>query len=148
MLLQSKDVFDQLVDLNTESGAYRVLSRKVHPELPATKTSGTFSIVDDTMLMLYRKNGVLYFRARDRTVELSDDVTSSLTNKHSNRVFQLLKNGKPVIGLTYLPPVHEVPLSLDPTPFMEEEDFDFLLFVHNVLTNTGRRNRIYNELNE
>src|ERR1043165_7658952 len=98
MLLQSKDVFDQLVDFNPQSGAYRVLSRKEHPDLSATGTSGACSIVDDTMLMLYRKNGVLYFRAGDRAVELSDDVTSSLTNKRSKRVFQLLKNGGPVIG--------------------------------------------------
>jgi hypothetical protein len=145
MILQSSDVFDMLLDLNPESGAYRYLSRKEHPEIPLTKPSGAFSILNDTMLMLYRKDGVLHFRVGDRTIELGDDVTSSVTSENDNRVFQLIKNGSPEICLTYSLPVQEVPLSADPTPFVEEEDFDFLLFVHNVLTNTGRRNRIYSD---
>ena len=147
MILQCQDEVDKLVDLNPDTGAYRFLSRKQHPELPSTWPSGAFSILNDTMLMLYRKDGVLYFRTGDRTVELADDITSSLTKENSRRVFQLIKNGKPEICVTYLPAVHDVPLSADPTPFIEEEDFDFLLFVHNILTTTGRRNRVYSELN-
>jgi hypothetical protein len=66
------------------------------------------------MLILYRKDGILYFRAGDRTVELTDDVTSSLTNENSNRVFQLIKNGSPKFAYCY-----------------------------NVLTQTGRRKMIF-----
>ena len=143
MILQSKDDFDKLVDLNPETGAYRFQSRKEHPDISSSWSSGAFSILNDTVFMLFRNNGLLYFHAGDRTIELADDVTSSLTNENNNRVFQLLKNGKPEICLKYLPPVHDIPLSADPTPFIEEEDFDFLLFVHNVLKKASRRNTIY-----
>jgi hypothetical protein len=34
---------------------------------------------------------------------------------------------------------------MDPTAFVEEEDFDFLLFVHKVLTESGRRHRVYTQ---
>jgi len=145
MLLQSKDEFDKLMELDPDTGAYRFLSRKEHPEILSLRPSGAFSILNDTMFSLYRNDGLLYFRVGDRTVELTDDVTSALTNENNNRIFQLIKNGKSEIYLTYLPPVHDIPLSADPTPFIEEEDFDFLLFVHKVLSKTSRRNTIYTE---
>lgn len=143
MLLQSKDEFDRLMELDPDTGAFRFLSRKEHPEISSVPASGAFSILNGTPLSLYRNDGLLYFRVGDRTIELRDDVTSSLTNEDNNRVFELLKNGQSKISITYRPPAHRVPLSADPTPFIEEEDFDFLLFVHNVLTKASRRKGIY-----
>ena len=143
MILQSTDEFDKLVELDLESGACQFLSRKEHPEISSLQPSGAFSILDDTMFSLYRNDSLLYFRAGNRVVELTDDVTSSLTKKNKIRAFQLVKNGEPEISLTYPAPELEVPLALDPTPFIEEEDFDFLMFVHNVLTDSNRRNTIY-----
>lgn len=126
MILQSKDVFDKLLDLNPESGGYRFLSRKEHPEIPLTKPSGAFSILNNTMLMLYRKDGVLHFRVGDRTIKLGDDVTSSVTSENDNRVFQLIKNGRPEICLTYLLPVQEVPFERRSDAFCRRRRFRFL----------------------
>jgi hypothetical protein len=50
-----------------------------------------------------------------------------------------------LVNFRYHLPVNEVPLSIDPTPFIDEEDFDFLLFVHNVLAQDERRHRVYNQ---
>jgi len=36
-----------------------------------------------------------------------------------------------------------VPVSADPTPFVEDEDFDFGLFVTRVLGDSERRGRMY-----
>ena len=145
MILQSKDNFDNLAELDHDTGAYRFFSRKEQPELSLTRPSGVFSFLNGTVSSLYRKDDLLYFRVGDRAVELADDVTSVLTQENNNRVFQLIKNGKAEICFTYQPPVNDVPLTADPTPFIEDEDFDFLLFVHNVLTETGRRNRVYSD---
>jgi hypothetical protein len=145
MILQSKDEFDKLVEMDADTGTYRLLSRKEHPEISSLAPSGTFSILNDTIFSLYRNHGVLHFRVGNRAVELTDDITSVLTSENNNRVFQLLRNGKPEIRFTYLPPENDVPLSADPTPFIEAEDFDFLLFVHHVLTESGRRKRVYTE---
>ena len=82
---------------------------------------------------------MLYFRAGDREFKLANDVISTLTRGDNNRVFQLIQDGNSLVIFRYLPPDHEVALEIDPTPFVEEEDFDFLLFVHKVLTEPGRR---------
>lgn len=145
MILESKDDFNQLVELDPSNGTYRFLSRKQEPELTTTPPSGSYSIVNGTMMSLYRIDGVLYFRVGDHDFKLTDDVTSTLTREDNNRVFQLIQDGNSRVIFRYLPPVQEVPLSIDPTPFIEEEDFDFLLFVHKVLTETGRRHRVYSQ---
>jgi hypothetical protein len=33
----------------------------------------------------------------------------------------------------------------DPTPFVEEEDFDFMWFIHNVLSDPARRESIWRD---
>lgn len=145
MILQSNDYFDQLAELDPGTGIYRLLSRKQNPELTTRPPAGGYSMVDGTMLCLYRIEGVLYLRVGDREFKLTDDVTSTLTREDKNGVFRLVQGSNVLFVFKYLLPVHEVSLSLDPTPFIEEEDFDFLLFVHNVLTETGRRHGIYCE---
>lgn len=145
MILESKDDFDQLAELDPNTGTYQLLSRKRHPELTTTPSSGGYSIVNGTMLSLYRKDGPLHLRFGDREFELTDDVTSTLTRENDSRVFQLVQDGNSLVVFRYAPPVLDVPMSADPTPFIEEEDFDFLLFVHKVLTDTGRRNRVYSQ---
>lgn len=145
MILQSNDYFDQLAELDPGTGIYRLLSRKQNPELTARPPVGGYSMVDGTMLSLYRIEGVLYLRVGDREFKLTDDVTSTLTREDNNGVFRLVQDGNVLLIFKYRLPVPEVSLSLDPTPFIEEEDFDFLLFVHNVLTETGRRHGIYCE---
>jgi hypothetical protein len=143
MILESKDVFDQLAELDPNNGTYRLLSRKQYPDLATTPPSGSYSIVDGTMLSLYRRDGVLYFRSADREFKVTDDVVSKLTREDNSRVFLLLKDGNVLVDLRYSPSEPEFPLTIDPTPFIEEEDFDFFLFVHNVLTQPDRRLRIY-----
>jgi hypothetical protein len=145
VILQSKDDFDQLAEFDPGSNTYRFLSRKQYPESATTSTSGGYSIIDGTMVCLYRMGGVLYFGVADRLFKLTDEVTSTLTREDNKVAFRLFRDGNLLFIFEYRPPVCEVPLSTDPTPFIEEEDFDFLLFVHKVLTETGRRHRVYSQ---
>lgn len=141
MILESKDDFDQLAELDP-NGTYLFLSRKQHPELTGSP-SGGYSMVDGTMVSLYRMDGGLYFRVGEQEFQLTDDVTSTLTREDNKQVFRLVQDGSPLLIFGYTPQGNEIPLNIDPTPFVEEEDFDFLLFVHNVLTEGGRRRRVY-----
>lgn len=145
MILESKDDFDQLAAFDPSTGTYRLLSRKQHSELTNIPASGSYSIVNGAMLSLYRRGGVLYLRVGDLEFKLTDDVTSTLIQEGDNRLFQLIRSGNLLYVVRYVPPVPEVALRIDPTPFVEEEDFDFLLFVHKVLTEAGRRHRVYNQ---
>jgi hypothetical protein len=144
MILQSHTNFDQLAAFDPNFQSVRFLSRKRHQELSASIV-GSFSIVNDMMVSFYRVHGVLYFRIGDQEFELTDDTRSTLETDGNYRKFQLLKRENVLVDLTYLTPESEIPLSIDPTPFVEEEQFDFLLFVHSVLTEPGRRNRVWNQ---
>ena len=144
MILACQDIFDQLAELDLRDSSVRFLSRKQHPELSAS-VAGSFSIVNEMMVSLYRVHGGLYFRVGDQVFQVTDDTTSTLETDGKNRRFRLLERENVRVDLTYLTPELEIPLSIDPTPFVEEEDFDFLLFVHNVLTQPGRRNGVSNQ---
>jgi len=144
MILACQDIFDQLAELDLRDSSVRFLSRKQHPELSAS-VAGSFSIVNEMMVSLYRVHGGLYFRVGDQVFQVTDDTTSTLETDGKNRRFRLLERENILVDLTYLTPELEIPLSIDPTPFVEEEDFDFLLFVHNVLTQPGRRNGVSNQ---
>lgn len=143
MILQSQDDFDKVAELDRNTGKYRFLSKKEHPEVAATPSSGGCSIVNGTMVCLYRMQGLLYFRLGEQEFKLTDDITSTLVPEGNYRVFQLLRNGNPLVNFKYPSASLEVPRELDPTPFTEDEDFDFFLFVHNVLAQPGRRQRVY-----
>jgi hypothetical protein len=87
MMLESKDDFDELVDLNPGTGTYQLLSRKEHPELTTRPPFGCYSINSGTISSLYRKEGVLYFRVGELEFKLTDEITSTLSQEGNMRVF-------------------------------------------------------------
>lgn len=145
VILQSKDEFDQFMELDPGTGEYRFLSRKQYSELEAMPLSGGYSVVDGTIVCLYRTAGFLYLRIGEQEFQVTDDVTSILAREKQFRLFQLVQNGNVLVKFSYHSPVDEGLLRIDPTPFVDAEDFDFFLFVHNVLLQDGRRNRVYNQ---
>jgi len=48
-----------------------------------------------------------------------------------------------ILELTYDPPIIDPPLSEDPTAFVEEEHFDFGLFLANLSRDQSRQARMY-----
>lgn len=144
MILQSKDEFDQLMELNPITGRRQFLSRKQHPEIASMRLSGGYSIVNGMIVCLYRVDNALYFRLGEEEFKIADDATSILVHENGYRLFQLVQNGNLLVNFRYRSPVYEVS-NIDPTPFIDEEDFDFFLFVHNVLNQGDRRHRVYNQ---
>jgi hypothetical protein len=145
MILQSKDEFDEVMELDSITGRRQILSRKRNPEITSIRPSGGYSIVNGVLVCLYRVDSALYFRLGEEEFRITDDAASTFVREDGYRVFQLVENGNLLVNFRYHLPVNEVPLSIDPTPFIDEEDFDFLLFVHNVLAQDERRYRVYNQ---
>ena len=143
VLLQSQDRYDDLIELDTASGQITWHSVKNEPHLREGTIDGHFSKLDGKMAALLRENGVLHFRVNQLDVELSDDTEAVWERRPGLHTLTLTRDGKRILRLAYSPPVIDPPLEVDPTPFVEEEHFDFGLFVHNVLQDKGRRERIY-----
>lgn len=101
------------------------------------------------MCSLYRLGDRLYLPISEQSFETSDEVDARLIRGNQDKhVFQLLGNGYQLLGCTYSPPPLDVPSAEDPTPMVEEEDFDFLLLVTSVLNDRGRRQRNFNQASQ
>jgi hypothetical protein len=145
MLLQNLDQFDDLVLLDPDTEQISMLSRSAHPELSAQSVRGHFADLAGHRIYFYRAHDErLHVRVDELHVEFNRETRVTLVRQDidTNR-FQVLRNGSVVIDLLYPRPVLDPPLAHDPTPFVDEEDFDICLLIHNVMTDAARRERIY-----
>jgi hypothetical protein len=133
------------MELDPIIGRHQILSRKQHPEIASMRLSGGYSIINGMIICLYRLDNALHFRLGEDEFKIADDATSILVHADGYRLFQLVQNGNVLINYRYRSPIYKVSPNIDLTPFIEEEDFDFFLFVHNVLNQDDRRHRIYNQ---
>lgn len=74
---------------------------------------------------------------------MTDAVLVNLKRGAATNTLSFHIGGQCVLELEYRKPVIDPPLEHDPTPFVEEEHFDFGLFVRNVVSDRTRRERIY-----
>jgi hypothetical protein len=143
MILQSNERFDEVAEYDPLTGNYRFLSKSRNREMLPVRIAGSYSCLGDTIVSLYRKDEDLFLRIGNREFEITPDVYSSLTQEGDYQIFRLLNKQDVIAFFSYTPRFTEIPADLDPTPFIDDEDFDFLLFVHHVLTEEGRRERVY-----
>ncbi len=147
ILLQSMEKYDELIEFDPISGVKRKISKKVQPDYSGRAIQGSFSELGDHLIFLFRIDDNLHLIIDNKEVtlpvyikvirfeDISDGTISlKIIDNISNKVVSELKYQKPNIY---------PPLNLDPTPFIDEEDFDYGLFLSNVLNDINRRNRIY-----
>jgi hypothetical protein len=154
MLLQSAERARDFARLDPDTGRIDFFSQdgELREQMQAG-SSGRFSFVESALVAFYRDNRVLKLRIGDEEYVI-DEGTSSRIAKSRNRLvtwltrsrrrnqFLLSQNGKTVVSLKYqAPETSNIPF--DPTPFIEEEDFDFMLFIHQVLNDSKRRKDIW-----
>jgi hypothetical protein len=141
--LQSSERFDDFALFDTVTGKTEFYSKKTDPEMANRPLSGSYCRLGNMLLKLYRISDVLYFAVDDQVVELTDATSVELEKERSNRTLSVYRGGQCVLECNYQRPSSGTLLEFDPTPFVEEEHFDFGLFVKNVASNPERRERIY-----
>lgn len=146
ILLESNDRFDDLAELNTSTGQVSWFSRRANLTAASRPVRGHIAKLHGRTLCLYREAGVLHFRVNNEDFELTEKTYVKLERIEDNvNRITVLRDGDEMFTWTYRRPVIEPPLEIDPTPFVEEEHFDFCLFVYNVAGDPSRRERIYTE---
>jgi hypothetical protein len=143
VILQSSERFDEIAEYDLLTGNYRFLSKSCNREMLPVRIAGSYSRLGGTIVSLYRKNEHLFLSISKREFKITPDVYSSLTQEDDHQTFRLLNKQEVITMFTCTRPRSDIPAHLDPTPFVDDEDFDFLLFVHHVLTEEGRRERVY-----
>ncbi len=165
MLLMSADRAQEFAEFSPAAGALRCFDAAGadQPELQAG-ISGRYALVDGTRVLFYREGETLKLRLGGETYEVDADVTAGYERggaaalieqvpgrrlrKRLSRLlgaentFRLLRRGSVILTFTYAAPLRELRV-FDPTPFMDDEDFDFMLFVHNVINSAERRDAIW-----
>lgn len=140
ILLQSKNKYHRLASLDIVSGRIEWRHRNKDFDPPIQSLQGSIGKIGKHILCLYKYDDVLHFRVDTKDFELTKDVTIGIENlRCRRRRLSILKNGREIFEFTYFRPINPIPLSLDPTPHIEEEDFDFGLFVYNVANDSQRR---------
>lgn len=75
--------------------------------------------------------------------ELTEDTGVELKRVDGDRVINISATGRSLFHWRYHPRAIDPPLSVDSNAFVEEEDFDFCLFVFHVANDRERRTTIY-----
>jgi hypothetical protein len=143
MLLQSHQSFDTVAEYDPTTRTFTTFSRKAEPGRASSgQRSGVFDYLGERRVLLYRLAGVLYLEVDDQRIPMEGHVVE-VHPVNGDRVLRVLANSTVVIELMYIPPHLDPPLSDDPTAFVEEEDFDFGLFLTNVSRDQERQARMY-----
>lgn len=128
--------------INVQSGILEHVSSS-HFEDTEVIVSGMFADIGEHKLALFRHDKML-LKVDDSIIEL-DEGTSALIEKKKQSHSLLIRTGEQMIlELDYHPMVLDPPLDIDPTPFVEEEDFCFALFLYNIINDKARLRRVYN----
>lgn len=141
LLLESKDNVGEFLRLDTETGDQRFIKK----DDGGLEVDGVFAEVEETLLMFYREGGDLFFQVEHERIDLNDAVESILDRTSTDTLFVLLQGEHVLLRFNYDHNALDGLIAEDDTAFIDAEDFDFCLFVYNVINDPSRRRRIFRE---
>jgi len=145
MRVQSFDRFDVIGDFDADGGAIATFRVDEMPTvLRSEPTRGRFGFLSSLLICLYRKDDALWLRIGGKAAPLAEGVKPSWAPGDPLVTLTLLDGPDVLAQVDYAPgPEWGPPLSADPTPFVESEDWDFGLWIVNVATNPERAARVF-----
>lgn len=136
--LQSNDKYDELAKYDHAKGTFTIESRNVLGGNAPPSTEGIFAILSAVFVALYKFGQGLFIRIGDQCIPLTDDVVVTVRGDVGKRLLTVEKAGKEIARFIYvLDSSKKFPD--DPTPFIDDEDFDFGLFLSNISTSDKRK---------
>jgi hypothetical protein len=140
MWLQCQEEYDCLAEFNPEEGILKKHSRKILGSHASKieNVDGWFSEATYGTFMLFKNKNRIYFSVYGTEFMLDDKTAVEVSGPRTKRLLQVIHEDK-VIFETYYTPIGEGMIKGDPTPFIEDEDFDFGLFVSNISKNPKRK---------
>lgn len=146
MKIQSHSEFSKLAEFDPVSGTFKEYPRQNTSSL-SEPLLGSYATLDGVLLIFYRQEHFLWLRIDEHVVKLDENTTARRVLLNDRARLEILRNDYKLTEVTYSVGPYE---GLDPrdpvddlTPFSSNEDFDFGLFVFNVLTDDRRRAAIY-----
>lgn len=143
MLVESHDKHSEVGEFDPDTGRLTRLERNKAAALLDQKLCGHFADLGEVLGILYLHEGHLMLRL-DRTKTPATAETVRWEADGPRAILSIVDASIVVASARYRRgPATGPKLSVDPTPFIEPEDWDFGLFVRNVVGDTERARRIY-----
>lgn len=141
MILQRYTVFDEIADFEPDSGSFAVHSRAATLQQGEIRVAGHFDYIGEKCILLFRLGGVLYVQLDQQRLTMADHFVE-VRAEAAHRVLRI-SGDHVILEIEYDPPIIDPPLVDDLTPFVEEEHFDFGLFITSVSHDHSRQERLY-----
>lgn len=144
--LQSKEEFDKIAKLNVETGEATYESKSNLTGDEKLLFSGTFAEVDSETVFFFRYDDKLLLKIKGESFLLHDNTTTNWEIRKDNAihaVFSIMEREKVIYEKKYRPFTSDMVIKNDLTAFVDEEDYDFFVFINNVLNSKERRRDIY-----
>lgn len=136
--LQSSSKFDLIAEFSPDLMAlYRRSKRDLGGSAPK-RLDGFFYEFAGGLLVLYNQDGNIFFVSNGNRFLLDDDTIVAVAGKPTDRKLEVIHKGKTIYSTTYLTD-YESKIESDPTAFVDDEDFDFGLFVSNISKDPERK---------
>lgn len=138
LTLQSKTAYSQLLRLSPLDGTFWQAFRSERDGEAGDKINGVFVMCDGVLAALYAFDGALVLRLGNETIPVVEGIRIKVERKPKSATMVVLREDRPVAALPYVVAEH-LRVQDDPTPFVDEEDYDFGLYVKNLLSDVQRR---------
>ena len=144
MWLQCHDRFDSVGLFDEVRGRFERFSRKVlGSDAPSLHdTDGSYSDQSAGTFMLYKLGDTIVFRVVGEGFDCKFNLDSStvveVDGPPLERELVVIRNGNVMFKATYAVNVDAI-IPNDPTPGVDDEDFDFGLFVRNISKSPERK---------
>jgi hypothetical protein len=131
--LQSFCKATECLDLNT----LETVSKKKD-----IRTVGWYNYLDNVFSALYFNQNVFFVRFGSLSIRVDEGVAAVVKKSDGKYQFDLYRNDHLELSFKYSINSQSIPHEFDFTPFAQKEDFDWGLFICNIINNKSRRSNI------
>lgn len=142
LVLQSHDLFVDVILLESETAAPVRMKRTSQEEYPLTEIAGSFAEVEGTLFLFFAANKSLYLRAGSKLIEITPEVVSDHSASGGVSRLTLREGDRTLFTFSYKTPDLTGTLA-GIVAFVDEEDYDYPLHVHRMLANPDRRGQAW-----
>jgi hypothetical protein len=136
--LQSNEKYNVLAKYDHADGSYALVYKTDLANKSAPNTDGIFSFLSSVFVAIYKYDQQLFLRIGGKSIPLTNDTVVTVGGDVNNRVLTIGTGGSCIVSLNYKLDKKDEFIN-DPTPFIENEDFDFGIFLTNISMSDERK---------
>lgn len=138
IFLRNYDAFNDIISYDEASGNWHRITAEQKNVLSSHDISGFFAMLSSKFCGIYSLGRDIFICVGDLRVALNEKIKITVIGSPEKRHLTILDDGK-IIGSHIYSVDTANQFENDPTPFIEDEDFDFGLLIANISESTGRQ---------